>query len=164
MKIRHYSSKDWPDVERIYAEGIATGLATFETEPKSQNAWETSSIKESALVAEDPSTSDILGWAVLWPISSRSAYAGVGEVSVYVSAHARGRGTGKTLLNALVAVSENLGMWALQAGIFEENTMSVSLHEKCGFRIVGLRENIGALSSDWKNIVLVERRSKVVSV
>ena len=162
MKIRPYSSDDWPDVERIYAEGIATGLATFETAPKPQYAWETNSISDSALVLEDSGELGIMGWAVLWPVSNRAAYAGVGEVSVYVGAHARGRGAGKMLLKNLINTSESLGIWTLQAGIFEANTLSVSLHEKCGFRNVGMREKIAALNGIWKNIILMERRSKMV--
>lgn len=162
IKVRPYSSDDWPDVERIYAEGIATGLATFETIPKPQGIWETGSIPGSALVMEDTNAVGIWGWAVLWPVSNRAAYAGVGEVSLYVSTHARGRGAGKMLLNALIAKSETLGIWTLQAGIFEENTLSVSLHEKCEFRVVGVREKIAALNGAWKNIILMERRSKLI--
>lgn len=162
MIIRPYDIDDWPEVDRIYQEGIATGLATFETMPKSQAAWEGSALPGSAIIAKDPSCKSILGWATLWPTSTRAAYAGVCEVSLYVSAEARGRGTGKTLLNALVITSEDLNIWTLQANIFEENTLSVSLHEKCGFRVVGLREKIGALNGNWKNIILMERRSKLV--
>lgn len=164
MKIRPYSCDDWPDVEHIYTEGIATGLATFETKPKTRHSWEGDSVPGSALVAEDTATKGILGWAVLWPTSSRKAYAGVCEVSLYVGAQARGRGVGRLLLEELVTVSEQLGIWTLQAGIFEENTLSVSLHEKCGFRTVGVREKIGILGSEWKNVILMERRSKVVGV
>lgn len=164
MVIRPYCSDDWPEVERIYAEGIATGLATFETKLKPQEAWESDSIPGSAIVAEDSATDSIMGWATLWPISNRAAYAGVGEVSLYVSTHARGHGAGKALLSTLVSTSEKLGIWTLQASIFEENTRSVALHEKCGFRVVGLREKIGTLNGDWKNIVLMERRSQVVGV
>lgn len=164
MIIRPYNPDDWPTVERIYDEGIATGLATFETTPKSQEVWEDGSVPGSAIIAEDFDSGDIVGWATLWPTSTRAAYAGVCEVSLYVSAEARGRGAGKTLLKALVDVSEDLNIWTLQASIFEENTLSVSLHEKCGFRIVGTREKIGALNGNWKNIALMERRSKVAGL
>jgi len=162
MKIRPYSSGDWPNVERIYAEGIATGLATFETAPKSQYDWETSGIPDSAIILEDANDLGVMGWATLWPVSNRPAYSGVGEVSLYVGKNARGRGAGKMLLNGLITTSETLGIWTLQAGIFEENTLSISLHEKCGFRIVGVREKIAALNGAWKNIILMERRSEVV--
>lgn len=161
MKIRPYHPTDWSDVERIYAEGIATNLATFETTPKPQEKWEADSVEGSSIVAEMPNGT-IGGWAILWPVSDRCAYAGVAEVSVYVGDNARGQGVGKALLNELVACSERLGIWTLQAGIFEENQPSVSLHEKCGFRLIGVRERLGALHGIWKNIVLMERRSSTV--
>jgi phosphinothricin acetyltransferase len=143
---------------------LRTGLATFETAPKPQEAWESDSIPRSAIVAVEPSTGNILGWATLWPTSNRAAYAGVAEVSLYVGTNARRQGVGKVLLNALVSMSEKLGIWTLQAGIFEENTLSVSLHQKCDFRIVGTREKIGVLNGEWKNVVLMERRSTTVGV
>ncbi len=157
--IRPYMPTDWHDVERIYAEGIATKMATFETAPKSQNSWEQQSVQGSAIVAQIESDTALSGWAVLWPVSDRCAYAGVAEVSVYIAESARGKGIGKALLSNLVTVSEQLGLWTLQAGIFEENMPSIRLHEKCGFRIIGVRERLGALEGDWKNIVLMERRS-----
>lgn len=160
-KIRPYTATDWTDVERIYSEGIATGLATFETTPKAQDKWEQESVPDTAIVAEN-GQSQMEGWAVLWPVSDRCAYAGVAEVSVYVGNSARGRGVGKALLNELVKRSEEAGVWTLQAGIFEENIPSVKLHEKCGFRVIGLRERLGALHGVWKNIVLMERRSQIV--
>lgn len=162
MKIRPYTVADWPEVESIYAEGIATKMATFETQPKAQDKWQSESLEGSAIVAM--TENGLLGgWAVLWPVSDRCAYAGVAEVSVYVGGNARGQGMGKALLNALVATSEKLGIWTLQAGIFEENTASIILHEKCGFRLVGVRERLGALDGVWKNIVLMERRSTTVA-
>ena len=161
--IHPYTSVDWTDVERIYSEGIATGLATFETTPKPQEQWEQDSIPDTAIVAKSE-TGDIEGWAVLWPVSDRCAYAGVAEVSVYVGNSARGRGVGKALLNELVKRSEDAGVWTLQAGIFEENAASVKLHEKCGFRTIGIRERLGALHGVWKNIVLMERRSHIVGI
>lgn len=161
MNIRAYSPKDWPAVERIYAEGIATKLATFETQPKAQEKWQNESVPGSALVAETDAGT-IGGWAVLWPVSDRCAYAGVAEVSVYVGNNSKGKGVGKNLLQELVKTSESLGLWTLQAGIFEENKASIALHEKCGFRLVGVRERLGALDGVWKNIVLMERRSNAV--
>ena len=160
-KIRPYTSADWTDVEHIYAEGIATGLATFETTPKAQDKWEQESVPGTAIVAENDQ-GQVEGWAVLWPVSDRCAYAGVAEVSVYVGNVARGRGVGKALLNELVKRSEEKGVWTLQAGIFEENIPSVKLHERCGFRVIGIRERLGALHGAWKNIVLMERRSQLV--
>lgn len=161
--IRAYAPSDWIQVERIYTEGIATGLATFETAPKSQKNWENDSVPGSAIVAEEKAP-NLQGWALLWPVSDRCAYAGVAEVSVYVSVDARGKGVGLALLDKLVTNSERLSLWTLQAGIFEENLPSIRLHEKCGFRIVGVRERLGALHGVWKNVVLMERRSTVVGV
>lgn len=163
-QIRAYVPRDWPAIERIYAEGIATGMATFETAPKSQSKWENDCVPGSRLVAVSDVDGALTGWALLWPVSDRCAYAGVAEVSVYVGHNARGLGVGKALLDALVAASEHLGIWTLQAGIFEENTASVRLHEKCGFRVIGVREKLGALNGVWKNIILMERRSDRVGV
>ncbi|TNE65017.1 MAG: N-acetyltransferase family protein [Alphaproteobacteria bacterium] len=162
VSIRPYVATDWPAVERIYAEGIATGIATFETAPKPQAAWEGGSLKGSQIVAELDGT--VVGWAVLWPVSDRCAYRGVAEVSVYVGAAARGKGVGRALLAALAAVGEGLGVWTQQAGIFEENTASVRLHEACGYRLVGVRERLGALHGIWHNVVLMERRSATVGL
>lgn len=158
--VRAYNANDWPSVERIYQEGIDTGLATFETSPKAQSNWESGHVGGSALVAVDDEK--VLGWAVLWPVSDRCAYAGVAEVSVYVSADARGKGVGTLLLSELVATSEQLGLWTLQAGIFAENMGSIELHKRCGFREIGVREKLGALHGDWKDVMLMERRSGII--
>lgn len=161
VSIRPYQPADWPHVQRIYQEGIDTGLATFETAPKPQAKWESQSIEGSAIVATG-FEGDILGWAVLWPVSDRCAYAGVAEVSVYVGAAARGKGVGSKLLAKLTELSEALGLWTLQAGIFAENTGSIELHKRCGFREIGVREKLGALHGNWKDVMLMERRSKSV--
>lgn len=163
LSIREYRSQDWYQVERIYREGIETGLATFETKSKPQKQWERAHVPGTALVAvgED---SLVAGWAVLWPTSDRCVYAGVAEVSVYVGAAARGLGVGKMLLKELISVSEQKSIWTLQAGIFPENTPSIQLHEKCGFRTVGLREKLGALNGVWKDVMLMERRSTVAGL
>lgn len=165
-KIRPYISADWKDVERIYAEGIATNLATFEMQPKPQDSWEQDSIDGTCIVCADDQNniSETIGWATLWPVSDRCAYAGVAEVSVYVANDARGKGVGKMLLRELVSASEQLNIWTLQAGIFTENTPSIVLHEKCGFRRIGIREKLGALHGEWKDIMLMERRSKTVGI
>ncbi|WP_262689564.1 GNAT family N-acetyltransferase [Kordiimonas aestuarii] len=163
FEIRDYRQPDWPVVEAIYREGIRTGNATFETKPKSEDKWTGGSIPESQLVAVSRDGT-VLGWAVLWPVSDRCVYGGVTEVSIYVAATARGKGIGKGLLNALVKRAETLGIWTMQAGIFEENIASIRLHEKCGFRIVGVRERLGALRGAWKNVVLMEKRSAVCGI
>jgi L-amino acid N-acyltransferase YncA len=149
---------DWPDVRRIYEEGIATGDATFETSAPDWPEWDAAHHAEPRLVAR--SAGAMVGWAALSPVSRRAVYAGVAEVSVYVSAAARGRGVGRALLRALVAASEAHGVWTLQAGIFPENVASVRLHESCGFRAVGRRERIGRLRGRWRDVLLLERRSR----
>jgi L-amino acid N-acyltransferase YncA len=148
---------DWDEIRRIYAEGIATGNATMETEPPSWESWDRAHRSDSRLVARMGER--ILGWAALSRVSERCAYGGVAEVSVYVAADARGRGVGRQLLEALVRASEEAGVWTLQAGIFPENVASLSIHQVCGFRIVGVREKFGRLNGVWRDVVLLERRS-----
>ena len=148
---------DWEDVRRIYAEGIATGNATFETAPPSREAWDASHRKDCRLVAREGDT--VVGWAALSPVSDRCAYGGVAEVSVYVAGSARGRGVGRALLSELVRASEEAGLWTLQAGIFPENAASIAIHHACGFRTVGVRERLGRLAGAWRDVALLERRS-----
>jgi L-amino acid N-acyltransferase YncA len=148
---------DWDEVRRIYAEGIATGNATFETEPPSWEAWNGAHRPDSRLVVREGEK--VLGWAALSPVSDRCAYGGVAEVSVYVSSEARGRGVGRRLLEELVRASEEAGIWTLQAGIFPENTASIALHRRCGFRTVGVRERLGQLDGVWRDVEFLERRS-----
>jgi L-amino acid N-acyltransferase YncA len=150
---------DWPDVERIYREGIATGQATFETEPAGWERWNDAHLASPRLVARDE-RSEIVGWAALSPVSVRDVYRGVAEVSVYVAAAARGQGVGRALLGELVRAAEAAGLWTLQAGIFPENIPSLRLHAACGFRVVGRRERIGQLHGIWRDVLLLERRSE----
>ena len=163
MKILPMTADHWPAVRTIYAEGMATGNATFATEPPSWEEWNASHLSTCRLVAvseTEPET--VLGWAALTPVSGRCVYAGVGEVSVYVADAARGQGVGRALLAALITESEQNGLWTLQAGIFPENAASVHLHEANGFRQVGRRERIGQLRGQWRDTLLLERRSAVV--
>jgi L-amino acid N-acyltransferase YncA len=153
---------DWDTVRLIYQEGIATGLATFETEVPEWEVWDRNHLAAPRLVAR--SDDQVAGWAALTPVSGRCVYAGVAEVSVYVAAMARGQGIGKALLKALVESSERAGIWTLQAGIFSENSASIALHAACGFREVGYRERLGCLNGIWKDVVLMERRSQIVGV
>jgi L-amino acid N-acyltransferase YncA len=153
---------DWPQVEAIYREGIATGLATLETAPPTWERFDAGHRKDCRLVARNGG--HVIGWAVLSPVSARAVYAGVAEVSVYIAEAARGQGIGKALLCALVGASEQAGIWTLQAGIFRENTASIALHTACGFRVVGVRERLGQLHGVWRDVVLMERRSQVVGV
>jgi len=164
----------WPAVREIYREGMATGNATFETEVPDWENWDSSHRKDCRLVALEPRAegisevlipldgAGILGWAALSWVSMRSVYRGVAEVSVYVAAAARKRGVGKALLQALVRESEANGIWTLQAGILSENTASISLHQSCGFRQVGVRRRIGKLGDTWRDVVLMERRSAII--
>jgi len=153
---------DWDDVRRIYEDGIATGNATFESSAPAWEAWDRAHRPDSRLVAR--SGGRALGWAALSRVSERCVYGGVAEVSVYVEAAARGRGIGRRLLEELVRASEEAGVWTLQAGIFPENAPSIALHERCGFRVVGIRQKLGQLRGAWRDVALLERRSSRVGV
>ena len=157
IEIRSMEPADWKAVSEIYREGIQTGCATFETEVPSWEQWNSNHIDSCRLVAW--TNKKVTGWAALSAVSSRCVYGGVGEVSVYVALKARGTGVGKALLRRLISESEKEGYWTLQSGIFPENTTSIKLHEKAGFRIIGIRERIGRLEGVWKDNVLLERRS-----
>ena len=144
-------------MKAIFEEGVATRRATFETEAPSWEDWDGAHLS-LRLVAEDQG--EILGWAALVPYSARECYRGVAESSVYVAERARGCGVGRALMERLVSESEAAGFWTLQAGVFPENEESLALHRRCGFRVVGVRERIGRLDGEWKDVVLLERRSK----
>src|SRR5947207_9970274 len=139
---------DGTRILEIYAEGIATGDATFETSVPSWEDWDKKHLKKCRIVARDGA--DVLGWAALSPVSDRCAHGGVAEISVYVAAAARGKGIGRLLLAALVGESEQAGLWTLQAGIFPENRASVAMHLGAGFREVGRREKLGRLNGAWR--------------
>lgn len=149
--------EDWSQVRSIYLEGIATGLATFETEAPSWERWDEAHLQIGRLVMRD--AEEILGWTALSPVSKRAVYRGVAELTVSVRESARGRGVGRALLEALIDESERNGIWTLQASIFPENTASIKLHLRCGFREVGRRERIGRLKDIWRDTILFERRS-----
>ena len=157
MNIINMEPKHWEPVRKIYEEGIATGNATFQTSSPSWEEWDKAHSAKPRLVAVD--NNEVMGWAALTPVSGRCVYAGVGEVSVYVRAAARGKGIGKKLLLALIEESEKENFWTLQAGIFPENTTSLSIHKACGFRIIGTRERIGQINGVWRDTVLLEKRS-----
>jgi phosphinothricin acetyltransferase len=155
-------AEDWPNVQRIYREGIETGNATFETQVPEWGVWDGKTRPQPRLVAR--LDDQVVGWAALSSVSARAVYAGVCEVSVYVAAAARGQGIGKKLLQALVQASEELGIWTLQASIFPENQASIAIHEQCGFRILGRREKIAQHRGRWRDTVLMERRSQIVGI
>jgi len=153
---------DWEAVHRIYVEGLATGNATFETTAPTCEQWNASHHQFARLVLANES--EIVGWAALSRVSARQVYAGVAEVSVYLSTDARGSGHGRTLLEALIQAAEQNAIWTLQASIFPENIASIRLHFRCGFREVGRRERIAKLNGVWRDTVLLERRSSVVGL
>jgi L-amino acid N-acyltransferase YncA len=155
--IQTMSQEDWPAVQAIYREGIATGNATFETETPGWEEWNQGHLTDCRLVAKEDG--QVVGWAALSPVSSRCAYRGVAEVSVYVSSSRSGGGIGRSLLLALIGESERAGLWTLQAGIFPENKASLALVKSCGFREIGRMSRIGCLNGSWRDVVLVERRS-----
>ena len=157
--IENMENHDWEAVRDIYQEGIATGHATVETQAPSWERWNRVHRPDCRLVAKDGD--NVVGWAALSQVSDREAYAGVAEVSVYVSDGSRGMGVGKLLLQSLVSTSESAGVWTLQASIFVENDASIALHSASGFRTVGTRERIGCLHGHWRDTLLMERRSDV---
>ena len=162
MKITTLLPAHWDVVKKIYEEGIATGNATFQTSAPSWEEWDAAHSAKPRLIAIE--NDEILGWAAITPVSGRCVYAGVGEVSVYVSTKARGKGIGKKLLQNLIQESEKENFWTLQAGIFPENKASLAIHEACGFRVIGTRERIGKMNGVWRDTVLLERRSNKTGV
>ncbi len=161
LTIRPFANEDFEAVQNIYAEGIATGIATFETEAPTFELWTEKFIDKPRLVAE--LDEKIVGFAVLSQVSKRKVYKGVAEVTIYIAENKRGKGIGKQLLQALVKGSEKEGFWTLQAGIFSVNKPSIELHKKCGFRVVGIREKIGKRDGKWHDNHFLERRSNKIN-
>lgn len=161
IHIRFLEKRDFLIVQTIYAEGIATGIATFETKIPDWQTWNKKYIESCRIVAQVEDR--VVAFAVLSQVSKRLVYKGVAEVSVYVANDFKGKGIGETLLRKLISESEKQGFWTLQAGIFSENKASIKLHEKCGFRIVGIRERIGQLNGKWYDNHFLERRSKIIN-
>lgn len=160
VELRALERRDWPAVADIYWDGMRSGLATFETEVPSWEAWDAGHLPDHRLVAD--LLGEIVGWAALSPVSSRRCYAGVVENSVYVAGRARGQGVGRRLLEALIDSTEADGIWTIQAGMFPENQASIRLHESVGFEPVGLHKRLGKLDGEWRDVLLLERRSPVV--
>lgn len=155
-------AKHWDAVREIYLEGIASKNATFETIAPDWGGWDYEHFPCARLVAL--LNGAVIGWAALSPVSRRWVYRGVAEVSIYVAERARGHGYGRALMRRLIEESEKADIWTLQAGIFPENTASITLHQHGGFRIVGTRERIGYDSGQWRDIVFMERRSQVTGI
>ena len=152
---------DWPEVARIYGQGILTGNATFETAIPSWEAWDAAHLGEHRFVTERDGR--VAGWIALLPVSPRTCYAGVAEISAYVGEDARGKGVGADLLTTAIESSERGGIWTLQTGVFPENGPSLGLLQRFGFRVLGTQERIGRLHGVWRDVVLLERRSEVVN-
>ncbi len=160
--IRKMTAQDWPAVKAIYIQGILTKKATFE-KPETVTDfedWSKSKKLDACFVVEEGQ--EILGWAALSPVSSRCVYEGVAEISVYVSNKAKGQGLGTRLLSELLNHAESNNIWTLQANIFPENSASIELHKKLGFREVGIREKVAQIDGAWKDNVLLEKRSKTI--
>jgi phosphinothricin acetyltransferase len=162
--VRPMHASDWDAVARIYGEGIEDGEATFELEVPSRASFDSSRLPNLRLVADDGGA--VVGWAAASAVSTRAAYRGVIEHSVYVAREARGRGVGRMLLSALIDAAEDAGVWCIQSSIFPENTASLALHGRAGFRTVGRRERIarsgrGPHAGLWRDTVLIERRSAI---
>ena len=165
--IREMKDADGPAVLAIYADGIQTGDATFDSKPPEWSIWNQEHLPQPRLVAQI--SNEVVGWAALATVSGRCVYGGVAEVSVYVANSARGMGIGKRLLLELIESAEAQGIWTLQAGIFVENQASIALHKSVGFREVGVRERLGRMSygarkDQWRDVLLMEYRSQVVGV
>ncbi|MFN2530759.1 MAG: N-acetyltransferase family protein [Pyrinomonadaceae bacterium] len=160
MQIEPLTVDHWPRVREIYLAGIRTGIATFETSAPDWDEWDKAHHAFARLVLS--AHNEVIGWAALSRASNRSVYAGVSEVSIYISPEHRGRGCGHILMNALVEKSEQNGIWTLQACVFPENQASINLHRNHGFRVVGQRERIAKLNGTWRSTVIMERRSEAV--
>lgn len=158
--IRALIPADWPAVQGIYAEGIATHHATFETTTPTWESWDAGHLPHTRFVAV--LNEAVAGWIALCSVSSRQCYGGVAEISYYVGSAHRGQGVATALLQAAIDSSEANGVWTLTASVFPENTASIRLLASAGFRLVGRRERIGRMGGVWRDTLLYERRSGVV--
>jgi L-amino acid N-acyltransferase YncA/DNA-binding transcriptional ArsR family regulator len=157
VTVRAFAARDWPAVRHVYAEGIATRNATFETRVPTRETLDRKWLPEHRWVAEVDGA--VAGWAAISPVSARACYAGVGENSLYVGERFRGRGVGKALIHRQVTAADAGGLWTLQSAIFPENKASLALHRSAGFRTVGVRERIAQLDGRWRDTVFIERRA-----
>jgi L-amino acid N-acyltransferase YncA len=160
ITIRAMQLEDWSAVCEIFEAGIATGHATFETSAPTWQRWDHTHLADHRIVATV--AGEVAGWAALSPVSDRCVYGGVAENSIYIHPDRRGCGVGRILLHALITSSEDAGIWTVQTGVFPENTASLALHQRVGFRIVGTRHRIGQLKGIWRDTVFLERRSGLV--
>ena len=160
VQIYSFQKEDFPACAKIYKEGMDTGIATFETKVPDWEQWNAKFLQQCRFVAK--CNDEVIGWCALSSFSSREVYSGVAEVTIYIAEKAQRKGIGKLLLEQLIVESEQAGFWTLQAKVFPENRGSILLHEKCGFRKVGVREKLGMRDGIWYNNVLLERRSNLV--
>ncbi|GIJ48902.1 phosphinothricin N-acetyltransferase [Virgisporangium aliadipatigenens] len=160
VDVRPMRDDDAESVLRVYQLGLDGGQASFETIAPTWEAFDAGRLPEHRFVAHD--NGSVLGWVAVTPVSARAVYAGVVEHSIYVDPAARGRGVGLLLMERLIASTEAAGIWTIQSGIFPENAVSLALHQKVGFRVVGVRERIGRHHGAWRDVVLLERRSPSV--
>lgn len=161
VTVRALEPGDWAAVRRIYADGIATGVATFETAVPSRASLDATWLSDHRWVAEIDG--QVVGWTALSPVSTRDCYAGVAESAIYVADGHRGRGIGKALIRQQVLAADEAGLWTLQTAIFTENRASIALHHSAGYRTVGVRDRIAQRDGTWHDTVLVERRADSVT-
>lgn len=162
-ELREMLPGDLPKVLAIFEQGINGGMATFETEVPNSEAWDMEFFNECRWVLENENN-EVIGWCGLKPVSKRQCFKGVAEVSIYFDNNYQGRGLGTVLLKKLILDSEERGFWTLQSNIFPENQASVAFHQKNGFRMVGMRHKLGQLNGEWKDVVMLERRSGTIGV
>jgi L-amino acid N-acyltransferase YncA len=162
LLIEKMSVDSWNEVLRIYKSGIAGKNASFETQAPGWESWDKTHRQDCRIIAKIEKK--IVGWAALSNVSSRCVYNGIAEVSIYVDPDYQRQGVGNRLMEALIKESESNNIWTLQAGIFPENKGSMKLHQKHGFRIIGIRERIGKMNNRWRDVALLERRSKVAGI
>jgi phosphinothricin acetyltransferase len=159
--IRPMEAGDAGPVLAIYQAGLDTGQASFEVTAPAWEEFDAAKLPAHRHVAVDTGTGEVLGWAAAIAVSDRCVYAGVIEHSVYVHPASKRRGIGAALLAALIESTEAAGIWTIQSGVFPANTASLRLHRQAGFRVVGTRERIGRHHGQWRDVVLIERRSPV---
>lgn len=160
--IRPVQPNDWPAIAAIYQQGIDTGVATFETQAPAPDKMAAKYMAAPKLVVEQDG--QVVGYALLSAVSDRCVYGGVAEVSIYIAASHRGLGIGKRLLEQLIAESEQLGLWTIQATVIAKNKASIAVHKQAGFREVGYREKIVKHFGVWHDTILLERRSTVMGL
>lgn len=160
-ELREMRPEDGKRVLEIFQQGIDGGIATFETSVPTEEAWGMEFLNDCRWVLENDK-SEVVGWCALKPISKRDCFRGVAEISIYFDDEYQGKGLGSMLLKKLIVDSEEHGFWTLQANIFPENEISIRFHQKFGFRTIGTRKKVGKLSGEWKDLVMLERRSEVI--